>query len=364
MNSEDRQETPVEVYPPRPPNEGLLFVDHAKNGRSGHLGHALVEYAPGRILAFYPNCSDANRGHNGDGWMEYRRSEDGGRTWGEPLPLEYSRRVYESGRGRSVMCEKAICTDDGDILLFNLECGNIPEKKFAWQPLAVPTLLRSSDRGVTWGEAKPVGDEPGRIWDVLYHRGVIYVLELYNDSRIAWYGNLPEHHYSLYASEDQGRTFARRNVLPLEIIQRGYGALGFLPDGRLIAYVYNQQDEKNLDYLVSGDGGRTWSRPATAYFDKQIRNPQLAFFRERFVMHGRSGSRGEEGIRGHLVLYTSADGIRWDRGRYLQRRTAGAGAYSNNLLVHGPDGRPERLLIQASHAYAESRTNIHHWWLS
>jgi hypothetical protein len=138
---------PFKVEPAESPNDGILFVDHQKNDRSGHLGHALVEYEPGKILAFYPNCSGANNGHNGDGWMEYKRSEDGGRTWSDPSPLAYSKQVYESGQGRSVMCEKAVCTDDGDILLFNLECANIPERNFTWQPAFVPSCLRSSDAG-------------------------------------------------------------------------------------------------------------------------------------------------------------------------------------------------------------------------
>ena len=365
MNSSKTNADTLDICPPDPPNNGMLFVDHSKAGRSGHLGHALVEYAPGKVLAFYPNCSDANNGHTGDGWMEYKRSEDGGRTWSEPTPLEYSRRVYESGAGRSVMCEKAARTDDGGILLFNLECVNTAERSFSWQPLAIPTFLRSCDGGSTWEDAKPMGDEPGRIWDVLYHHGVVYVLELCNDSSIAWYGNLPEHHYSLYVSKDQGHTFARRSVLPFEFMKRGYGALAFLPNGELIAYVYNQSDEKHLDYAISPDCGQTWGEPQTAFFAKQIRNPQMASFKDGFVMHGRSGSNGEDEIRGHFVLYTSGDGIHWDEGRYLQTRTAGAGAYSNSLLVHDPDGRaPERLLVQASHAYEKSQTNICHWWLT
>ncbi len=364
MNNPNAHAACFKIHPSCPPNEGILFVDHQKTGRSGHLGHALVEYAPGKMLAFFPNCSDVNDGHNGDGWMEYRRSEDSGRTWGEPAPLDYSKQIYESGRGRSVMCEKAICTNDGDILLFNLECANISQNNFTWQPLGVPTCLRSSDGGRTWGSAKPMGDEPGRVWDVLYHRGVIYVLELFNDSSIAWYGNLPEHHYSLYVSEDHGRTFARRSILPFNIIQRGYGALAFLPDAGLTAYVYNQTDEKHLDYVTSRDDGKTWSEPNTAFFAKQIRNPQMAAFKGGFVMHGRSGCKGGDEISGHFVLYTSTDGIRWDEGQYLQMRTAGGGAYSNNLIVRGTDGRPDRLLIQASHAYEKSKTNICHWWLT
>ncbi len=364
MNTSDNSAKFFEVCPPQPPNNGIPFVDHAAAGRSGHLGHALVEYAPGKILAFYPNCSAQSKGHNGDGWMEYKRSEDGGRTWSDAVPLEYSKRMHASGRGRSVMCEKAVCTNSGDILLFNLECANIPEKKFMWQPLAVPTFLRSSDGGMTWSDAQPMGNEPGRIWDVLYDAGVIYVLEFHNDSSIAWYGNLPEHHYSLWVSEDDGRSFVRRSVLPFEFLQRGYGTLAFLPGDRLIAYVYNQMDERHLDYVLSQDLGRSWEKPRTAFFAKQIRNPQMASFNGGFVMHGRSGNKGEEKIRGHLVIYASRDGIHWDEGQYLQMRTAGAGAYSNNLPVHDPDKRGSvRLLIQASHAYEDSKTNIFHWWL-
>lgn len=364
MHSRDAKTYHVDISPPDPPNDGILFVDHATAGRSGHLGHALVEYAPGRILAFYPNCSDANNGHTGDGWMEFKRSEDGGHTWSEPEPLAYSKRVYDSGDGRSVMCEKAICTREGDILLFNLECANLAARNFTWQPLAVPTVLRGSDGGRAWDAARPMGDEPGRIWDVLYNHGVIYVLELCNDSSIAWYGNLPEHHYALYVSADDGRTFTRRSVLPFAFMERGYGALAILPDTGLIAYVYNQTDEKHLDYVISGDSGGTWSEPQTAFFAKQIRNPQVAAFKDGFVMHGRSGSKGDDEICGHFVLYTSRDGIHWDDGRYLQMRTAGHGAYSNNVLVHDPAGQRERLLIQASHAYEKAKTNIHHWWLS
>ena len=52
-----------------------------------------------------------------------------------------------------------------------------------------------------------MGDEPGRIWDAIVHNGTIFVLELHNDSKVHWYGHLPEHHYSLYVSTDNGRTF-------------------------------------------------------------------------------------------------------------------------------------------------------------
>ena len=344
------------VEPPDPPNQGIMFVDHAEAGRSGHLGHALVEYEPGKILAFYANCSDFQDGHNGDGWMEYKRSEDGGLTWSEPAALEYSKATYDEGTGHSVMCEKAVRADDGGVLLFNLEC-----RGKGWQPLAVPTYQRSADAGSTWESAQPMGDQPARIWDVMLHEGCILVLELCNDSEVQWYSNLPDHHYALYVSLDNGRTFQRRSVLPFDI-GRGYGTLAILPDGSLIAYVYNTEDEKRLDYVVSHDDGHTWSAVQTAFMVKQIRNPQMAPLRDGYVLHGRSGNQGEG--ENHFVLYTSRDGVNWDAGRYLRMGEAGRGAYSNNLLVSGADAdTPTRLLIQASHAYDKHMTNVLHWWL-
>ena len=107
MDIRDVNDDRFVIEPSNPPNQGIMFVNHATIGRSGHLGHALVEYAPGKILAFYPNCSDANDGHNGDGWMEYKRSEDGGHTWSTPQTLVYSKQTYDSDNRRSVLCEKA-----------------------------------------------------------------------------------------------------------------------------------------------------------------------------------------------------------------------------------------------------------------
>ena len=89
----NRNRANYNVIPKNPPNDGILFVDHSSTGRGGNLGHALVEYEDGKILAFYPNCSDDNKGHSAVGWMEYKRSEDGGETWGDPNVLAYSKKA-------------------------------------------------------------------------------------------------------------------------------------------------------------------------------------------------------------------------------------------------------------------------------
>ena len=135
-----------------------------------------------------------------------------------------------------------------------------------------------------------------------------------------------------------------------------------LDSGSIAVYIYNRNDEQALDYVVSDDGGRTSSAAKTARFQKKIRNPQMVSLNGCYFMHGRSGSFGEE--KGHMVLYSSRDGLVWDDGVYLRRREAGLGAYSNSIVVGSSKSYSrKRLLIQASHAYEKNKTNVLHWWL-
>ena len=143
-------ECAARLTPANPPNEGILFVDHSAKRRSGHLGHALVQYEPGKLLAFYPNCSGDNGGHSGIGWMEYKRSVDGGKSWSDAQVLSFSKKLHEKKMGRSAMAEKAVVTDKGEIVLFYLIC-DVAENAL-WQPYWVPLISKSTDAGQTWSE--------------------------------------------------------------------------------------------------------------------------------------------------------------------------------------------------------------------
>ena len=94
------------ITPSNLPNKGILFVDHAANNRSGHLGHALVQCENGDILAFYPNCSDDGGGHSAVGWMEYKRSRDFGKTWEPPMIYTYSKQYFQLGKQLLQMMER------------------------------------------------------------------------------------------------------------------------------------------------------------------------------------------------------------------------------------------------------------------
>ena len=359
MNTEN-----IKITPSHLPNAGILFADLEKEGRSGHLGHALVEYAPGHVLAFYPNCSAedaAYQGHSGYGWMEYRRSEDGGRTWSDPAAEPNSKALFDRNCGRTLMCEKAVCTDTGRIVLFYLQC-DMRTNGHVWEPFFEPLYAVSTDGCRTVSPARTFCQVRGRIYDARYHEGRIYVLF----QRGAFCGApAPEtgNYYELYVSEDNGETFSLRSVLPFSGTDDVfYGTMVFRPDGSLLVYCYDRSDEHNLKYTVSRDNGHTWQTNRRAFFAKRLRNPQIAYFGGTYFIHGRSGNYGKQERRKHFVLYTSADGIHWDEGTYLRLCDAGYGAYSNNLVVRQPDGT-ERLLIQASHAYEENKTNVIQYWV-
>jgi hypothetical protein len=65
-------------------SDSTLYIDNQARGRSGHMGHPMLNLGNGRIMDFNSNVS-ASRcdGHSGFGWMEYRISEDYGETFGD-----------------------------------------------------------------------------------------------------------------------------------------------------------------------------------------------------------------------------------------------------------------------------------------
>ncbi len=349
------------VTPDNIPNSGIMFVDHESNYRSGHMGHALVEYAKDSILAFYSNSSAAiENGHTGYGWMEYKRTTDGGKTWSEANILDYSYRCFIDGVC-NISCEKAVCTDKGTIVLFCLRNKSI----MRWEPYLEPAVLRSFDGGETWTKAKLMTHFRGRIMDAFCRNGKIYALEFCNDAEIKWTGNLPEHIYRLFVSEDDGETFNELSILPFDTFGRHYGTMEFLPNDDLIVYIYNENEENDTDYCISHDIGKTWDKPSKTYFAKRLRNPQLCTLGGIYFIHGRSG-KGSKEQSAEFVLYTSTDGIHWDDGNYLRvtvpKGIGGLGYYSNNIVT-GRFGGKKRILIQASDPYNGGRVNIKHWWI-
>ena len=343
------------ITPETVPSMGMLYVDHQKNLRSGHLGHALVEYKKNCIISFYSNCSgtrnDNSPGHNGFGWVEYKRSYDGGINWDDAKVLQYT---YDAliNEPFTVSCEKAVSTKENEIVVFCLRNLN-PN---GWEPHLEPVVLRSEDGGETWSEPQVMCDKKGRVYDALVHNGIIYALM--NDG--VWKIGKPEEGYYLYKSEDGGKTFSLVSQVPFNIAD-AYGDIEIMDDGALICYLYNQKDEYNLYYRISYDMGKTWEKDGKSYVAKRIRNPQVAKVKNGYFLHGRAGCETPE-LPPHFVLYTSKDGIVWDEGVYICAVEAQSAYYSNNLVLDNDDSS-QRVLIQSSVPYDKGRVNVAHWFL-
>lgn len=331
-------------------SEPTVYVDNQARGRSGHMTHAMAVLPNGTLINFNANSSALRfNGHSTYGWVEYRTSKDG-EHFSPVQTLPYAKQAFEDGM-EMISVEKAVACDDGTVVAVCLR--NAPMS--VCQPWNTPTVIRSSDDGKTWTQPYELCSYRGRVYDVVYHDGVIYALEFCNAGEGDFCGHQPDHLYRLFISRDNGASFEELCVVPLPTMGRSYATMLFDEKGRLHVYAYNVKDEYNVDYITSDDCGKTWNTPKQCYLAKGIRNPQSALVDGVYVLHGRGGE-----MTG-FVLYLSQDGIHWDEGVYLQNKRSLC-YYSNNATMQDRTGK-NRLLIQYSDSYELDRVNVMHQWL-
>lgn len=336
-------------------SDPILYVDNESRKRSGHMCHAMVEFAPGKILDFNSNCSAAiHQGHSAFGWMEYRISEDGGETFSQSYDLPISKEEFVDGE-HTVSVEKAVACQNGRIVAFCL----LNDAHSLCEPwITPPVVVMSDDGGKSWSDRLPVFRHCGRIYDAIYHKGIIYVVQFCNDGTINFLGNKKEHVYRIYKSENNGKSFEEVSVVPTNCIGRSYASIIFDKEEKLHIYIYNVNDEHNADHLVSNDFGKTWESAGVCHLAKGSRNIQTALIDGVFVLH----CRGEEANRNKFALYTSENGCDWDEGEFIDSTEHNTCFYSNNIVLTNEDGK-SRMLIQYSHSYYEKCVNVRHMWL-
>lgn len=322
-------------------SDPVVYVDNESRARSGHMTHAMAEYKKGAFIDFNSNCS-AKRygGHFPYGWVEYRTSEDCGKTYSEVKTLDYSYQCFIDGLN-SVSVEKAVACGDGTIVAFCLR-NDAMSPQFC-EPWATPTVIRSFDGGKSWSEAVEYSPYPGRSYDAVCHKGIIYVLHFCNPNFL---GKSEEHKYRIYKSCDNGSSFSELCEVPLDGMGRGYGSMLFDENDTLHVYAYNRNAENTLDHAISRDFGESWELRDPSYLKEGIRNPQTAILNGIFILHGRTKDRNG------FVIYTSQDGNEWDEGILVEHKNYIAGAYySNNLNLEDENGK--FLLIQYSSPYTK-----------
>lgn len=363
-----------EISPSNPPNQGFLFVDHERSGRSGHVGNAIAECRNGDILAFYVNGSGVIwSGHGAAGWTEYKRSTDGGKTWGEPVVFAYSKKIWDENEKikedlsfndyRTAYVTAVVTAPNGNLVAFVSRRLPVlpPEKQ------GKPVYLISNDNGHTWSEPRLVDERAPFDEVTLIHSdggafvsgGNIYAVFLGGGS-----SDYNEGQYSFYVSEDNGETFNRISFDMFKGTSSGkHMCANVLEDGSFIIYSFNPKDEFKLPYVISKDKGYTWSEVKYTYMEKRMRSAQLSDkIGDYYFLTGRSGNTGDDPTC--LVLYVSRDGINWDRGMFLNNAQQGIDAYTAVEVTGKYDpAKPKRLLIQSSIGYSGLRNNIHQWWI-
>lgn len=334
-------------------SDPTLYVDNKSRNRSGHMTHALAEWAPGKLIDFNSNCTaEKYGGHSTFGWVEYRMSEDGGETYSDIYELPYSKKALFDGI-YDISVEKAVACDDGRIVAVCLR----NDADALCQPWDTPMTVTSFDGGKSWTDEKELCQYKGRVYDACYYNGVIYILEFCNDGTGDFCGETDEHVYRIFTSHNNGDSFEELCVVPIPTFGRGYGSMLFDSDGKLHVYAYNKNNEQYMDHIISTDCGVTWGNPDVCYLKDGIRNPQTAQMDGVYIVHGRNAERNG------FVLYTSEDGHVWDEGSYLGREEGGC-YYSNNIILKDKNNN-NRLLIQYSEMYGrESCVNVKHVWLT
>lgn len=338
-------------------DDPVMYVDNESRHRSGHMSHAMAQWAPNKFIDFNSNVSAEKwDGHTAFGWIEYRISEDGGETYSDVYELPYSKEAFYDGV-YAIGVEKAVACDDGRIVAFCLR----NDSGKGCTPWDTPMVVTSLDYGKTWTKEKELCPYKGRVYDACYYEGEIYVLEFCNDATVNFVGVSEEHVYRIFKSKDNGETFEEFCVVPVPTEGRCYGSMLFDDDGKLHVYAYNVNDERHMDHIVSTDKGVTWGEAETCYLDKGIRNPQTNQMDGIYILHGRKGDNLADVERG-FVLYTSEDGYNWDEGTHIGH-VGGGCYYSNNLVLKDKNGN-NRLLIQYSECYKGNRVNVKHTWLT
>lgn len=229
-----------------------VVVDREKGVYLGHPTTVLLEDGK-TILAVYP------KGHGG-GEIVYKRSEDGGKTWSERLPVPEN-----WATSKEVPTLHRVIDRDGK------------KRLIMWSGLYPARLAISEDDGGSWSPLKPAGD-----W------GGIVVMG---------------------------------SVVPLKTPGR-YLAM-FHDDGRFFRENGHRTGIFTLYQTVSSDGGLTWSFPSAVHADSTVHLCEPGVIRSPDGNQLAALLRENSRTRNSFIIFSSDEGESWSPPRELPLELTG-----------------------------------------
>ncbi|MEO1524899.1 MAG: sialidase family protein [Planctomycetota bacterium] len=221
-----------------------VIVDREAGQYLGHPTTCLLEDGK-TILCVYP------KGH-GRGGIVYKRSTDGGRTWGERLPTPESWRT-----------SKEVPTIHRVV-----DAGGV-KRLILWSGLYPARLSVSEDDGGSWSELKPVGD-----WGGIVVMGFVealrsgpghYLAMFHDDGRFFRAGGKATGTFTLLQtlSTDGGLTWSEpESVFASSDIHLCEPGVIRSPDGKRMAVLLRENARRKNSYVIfSDDEGKTWTEP-------------------------------------------------------------------------------------------------------
>lgn len=222
----------------------VVEVDREDGQYLGHVSTVLL--ADGRtILAAYP------KGH-GRGAIVMKRSEDGGKTWSERLPVPAS-----------------FATSQEVPTMWRAKDGMGKERIVLWSGLHPAKLAHSEDDGRTWSELAPAGD-----WGGIVVMGDLaatttagrHLAWFHDDGRFLRAGGKATGTFTLLQTEsdDGGMTWSAPRALwsgsDVHLCEPGFVRS---PDGKELALLLRENRRKQESHaMFSRDEGATWTAPA------------------------------------------------------------------------------------------------------
>lgn len=223
-----------------------VIVDREPGQYLGHPTTCLLDDGK-TMLCVYP------KGH-GRGGIVYKRSSDGGLTWGERLPTPES-----WSTSKEVPTLHRVVDADGK------------KRIIMWSGLYPSRLAVTEDDGVNWGELEPVGEwggivVMGDVIDLKTGPGH-YMAFFHDDGRFISEGVKQQDPivFNLYTttSTDGGLTWSDpKSIYASSEVHLCEPGTVRSPDGNQIAVLLRENARrKNSHIIFSNDEGKTWTEP-------------------------------------------------------------------------------------------------------